>query len=88
MDAVQINRAADLLLRARHERQAMAALPDTCRPRDEAEAYQVQDRFVDRLLADHGAKDGSGIIGYKAGCTNVTAQRQLGLSSPFAGPLL
>ncbi len=88
MDAVQINRAADLLLQARLEHQAMAALPDACRPRDEAEAYQVQDRFVDRLLADHGATNGGGIIGYKAGCTNITAQRQLGLSSPFAGPLL
>ena len=88
MDAVQINRAADLLMRARRDRRAMAALPDDCRPRDEAEAYQVQARFVDRLLADHGAKDGRGIIGYKAGCTNVTAQQQLGLNSPFAGPLL
>ncbi len=84
MDAVQINRAADLLMQARHDRRAMAALPDDCRPRDEAEAYQVQDRFVDRLLSHHGG----GIIGYKAGCTNVTAQQQLGLNSPFAGPLL
>jgi 2-keto-4-pentenoate hydratase len=88
MDAVQINRAADLLMGARLERRRMAALPDDCRPRDEAEAYQVQDRFVDRLLSEHGAGDGSSIIGYKAGCTNVTAQQQLGLSSPFAGPLL
>ena len=84
MDAVQINRAADLLLRARLDRRRMAALPGDCCPRDEAEAYQVQDRFVDRLLTQHGG----GIIGYKAGCTNVTAQRQLGLNSPFAGPLL
>ena len=84
MDAVQINRAADLLLQARLDRRRMAALPDDCRPCDEAEAYQVQDRFVDRLLTQHGG----GIIGYKAGCTNVTAQRQLGLNSPFAGPLL
>ncbi|MDP6831030.1 MAG: fumarylacetoacetate hydrolase family protein [Alphaproteobacteria bacterium] len=84
MDAVQCNRAADLLMQARLDHRRMAALPDDCRPIDEAEAYQVQDRYVDRMLAQHG----DGIIGYKAGCTNVTAQQQLGLSSPFAGALL
>ena len=88
MDAVQCNRAADLLMRARLDRQRLAALPDDCRPGDEAEAYQVQDRYVDRMLAHYGSGGGGGIIGYKTGCTNVTAQQQLGLNSPFAGPLL
>ncbi len=84
MDAPQLDRAADLLLRARLDRQRMAALPHDCRPMDEATAYSIQDRYVDRMLAHYGGS----IVGYKAGCTNVTAQRQLGLSSPFAGPLL
>ena len=78
------DRAAELLLEAQCEHRRMAALPDDCRPRDEAEAYAVQDQFVDLMMAHYGG----GIVGYKAGCTNVTAQRQLGLSSPFAGPLL
>ena len=84
MEAPQLDQAARLLLRARLDRQRIAALPDECRPRDEAQGYLIQDRFVDAMLA-HGGGD---IIGYKAGCTNVTAQRQLGLSAPFAGPLL
>ena len=84
MDAAQIDQAAELLLQARRDRQRMAALPTECRPQDEAAAYQIQDRYVARMLAHYGGD----IIGYKAGCTNVTAQRQLGLSSPFGGPLM
>jgi len=84
METRQLDQAALLLLRARLDRQRMAALPDDCRPRDEAEAYLIQDRFVDGMLAHYGGD----VIGYKAGCTNVTAQQQLGLSSPFGGPLL
>ena len=84
MDSAQLDQAAELLMKARLDRRRMAALPDACRPQDEAAAYSIQDRYVDRMLAHYGG----GIIGYKAGCTNVTAQRQLGLSSPFAGPLM
>jgi 2-oxo-3-hexenedioate decarboxylase/2-keto-4-pentenoate hydratase len=84
MQSPQLDQAALLLMRARLDRQRIAALPDHCRPSDEAQAYLIQDRYVDRMLAHYGG----GIIGYKAGCTNVTAQRQLGLTSPFAGPLL
>ncbi|MFP6747352.1 MAG: fumarylacetoacetate hydrolase family protein [Alphaproteobacteria bacterium] len=84
MDDGQTERAAALLLRAWRDHERIAALPDDCRPGDEAAAYAVQDRFVAGMMAEKGG----GIIGYKAGCTNVTAQRQLGLSSPFAGPLL
>ncbi|MBT7760501.1 MAG: hypothetical protein HN732_24435 [Rhodospirillaceae bacterium] len=84
MEAAQLEQAAGLLLQARRDRQRMAALPDECRPRNEDEAYLIQDRFVDGMLAHYGGD----ITGYKAGCTNVTAQQQLGLSSPFGGPLL
>lgn len=84
MQDAQLDRAAGLLLQARLERRRMAALPDDCRPDNEADAYLIQDRYVQRMLAHYGG----GIIGYKAGCTNVTAQRQLGLSSPFCGPLM
>ncbi len=84
MDDKQKIWAAGLLLRALRDRTRMDALPEIYRPRDEAEAYEIQDRFVAGMLAELGGE----IVGYKAGCTNVTAQRQLGLSSPFAGPLL
>ena len=83
MDGAQHDRAAALLMEARRGHRAIAALPDDCRPDNEADAYAIQDRYVALMLAAHGGH----VIGYKAGCTNVTAQRQLGLSSPFAGPL-
>jgi 2-keto-4-pentenoate hydratase len=82
MDGAQQDRAAALLMEARRGSR-LAALPDDCRPDNEADAYGIQDRYVALMLAEHGGH----IVGYKAGCTNVTAQRQLGLSSPFAGPL-
>ncbi|MDA1100236.1 MAG: fumarylacetoacetate hydrolase family protein [Proteobacteria bacterium] len=84
MDGPRLNQAAGLLLQARLDRRRLAALPDACRPMDEADAYLIQDRYVDSMLAHYGGD----IVGYKAGCTNLTAQQQLGLSSPFAGPLL
>ncbi len=84
MDTAQQEQAAGLLLQARTERQRLAALPDACRPVNEAQAYDVQDQFVSTMLDYYGGA----IAGYKAGCTNVTAQRQLGLSAPFAGALL
>jgi 2-keto-4-pentenoate hydratase len=83
MDDAQQDRAAALLMEAQRGHRAMAALPDDCRPDNEADAYGIQDRYVALMLAAHGGH----IAGYKAGCTNATAQRQLGLSSPFAGPL-
>ncbi len=84
LNTAQFDQAAGLLLKARLDRQRIEALPDDCRPRDEAAAYQIQDRYVARMLMHYGGD----IIGYKAGCTNATAQRQLGLTSPFGGPLM
>ena len=54
-------------------------LPENCRPDDQNDAYLVQDQFVAAMLYEYGGD----IVGYKAGCTNVTAQEQLGLSSNF-----
>jgi len=44
----------------------------------------VQDGLIDRLIAHYGGS----VIGSKIACTNVTAQRQLSVDSPFAGRLL
>ncbi|MBC8238907.1 MAG: fumarylacetoacetate hydrolase family protein [Alphaproteobacteria bacterium] len=84
MDAKQIDQAAELLLQARLDRQRITALPSACRPKDQAEAYQIQDRSVDRMLAHYGGD----IIGYKIGCTSVMAQKLLGSASPIAGTLI
>ena len=69
---------------ARQDRRRLSCLPGNCCPDDENEAYLVQDQFISAMLYEYGGD----IVGYKAGCTNVTAQKQLGLSSPFSGSLL
>jgi len=84
MTAKKIDQAVELLLQARLEDQRIAALPNACRPKDEAEAYLVQDRSVDRMLAHCGGD----FIGYKIGRTSVMAQKHLGSSSPIAGTLM
>ena len=75
MTAKKIDQAVELLLQARLEDQRIAALPNACRPKDEAEAYLVQDRSVDRMLAHCGGD----FIGYKIGHTSVMAQKTFGL---------
>jgi 2-oxo-3-hexenedioate decarboxylase/2-keto-4-pentenoate hydratase len=75
--------AAALLAHARRRRERFDRLPDSCRPRDEAEAYLVQDRLHARLQAEQP----SGLIGRKIGCTTEVMQRYLGIDSPCAGGL-
>jgi len=84
MDARQIDQAEELLLKARLDHQRIAALPNACRPKDEAEAYLIQDRSVDQMLAHYGGD----ITGYKIGCTSVMAQKLLGSSSSVVGTLM
>jgi len=85
MDDATVARAAAALLAARARMTPLAALPADCRPDNEVDAYRIQAAYVDRLLAV--APDGRR-VGFKAGCTNETAQVQLGLSAPFRGMLL
>jgi len=79
-----VNHSAELLAQARINHQRLPELPAAIRPKTPAEAYDVQDGLVDRLLAHYGGRT----IGYKIACTNVTAQRQLNVDAPFAGRLL
>ena len=76
--------ASDLLAQARITHKRLPELPAAIRPRTAAEAYDVQDGLVDRLLAHYRGS----VIGYKIACTNVTAQRQLNVDAPFFGRLL
>jgi 2-keto-4-pentenoate hydratase len=76
--------AAGLLLAARRERRQCPALPEDCRPRDLDAAYAVQARHVAGLVTEYRARP----IGYKVGCTNKTAQAQLGIEAPFSGVML
>lgn len=54
-------------------------LPEDERPADLDQAYAVQAALVEAL--------GLPIVGWKIGCSSKEAQRILGASGPFAGPL-
>ncbi len=72
--------AVDLLLAARRERRQMAALPEGARPRDMAEAYDLQDRLIARL--------GDDVVGWKLGVGSAKLKRQSGLGRSIAGRIL
>jgi 2-keto-4-pentenoate hydratase len=54
-----IESAARLLLEARRQSRPLAALPEPCRPADEADAYAIQDAVARQLGAIRGWKVGA-----------------------------
>ena len=76
--------AARLLARARIGHKRLPALSDATRPKTTKEAYDCQGAVVAETLLHYGGR----LAGYKVACTNVTAQRQLGVDGPFFGRLL
>ncbi len=83
MDRDAIEEAARLLARARMERRPLEALPEACRPGNEAEAYAVQARL-------HVAQEAAGLgarVGWKIGCTTPVMQSYMGIDHPCAGGL-
>jgi len=88
MNQDAIEEAARLLARARLEHVPLDALPEACRPGDEAAAYAVQ-------ACLHGIQEAAGLgarIGWKIGCTTPVMQGYMGIDHPcagglFAGPL-
>ena len=80
MDEAGIERAAEVLLRARNERVRLDALPEGARPETAEEAYRIQDAVFERL--------GEPAAGWKIGATSEFAQSMLGWREPFAGRVL
>lgn len=73
--------AAKTLALARLEGARLPGLPEDVRPRDEAEAYRVQDA-LHAILAAGGL---GALAGHKIGCTTAVMQRFLGIDHPCAG---
>lgn len=79
----RISAAARQIADARLQRRRFGGLDEWCRPRDEDEAYAVQ-QDLHRLLSDagHGC-----ITGRKIGCTTPVMQKYLGIPNPCAGAI-
>jgi 2-oxo-3-hexenedioate decarboxylase/2-keto-4-pentenoate hydratase len=83
MDADALDRAAVMIAATRAGVGRLAPLPAGLAPRDEAEAYAIQDRL--RLhLAGRGL---GGLAGFKIGCTTQVMQKYLGIDHPCAGAM-
>lgn len=76
--------AARLLTQARITHKRLPNLPDEARPLTAEEAYECQSGVVEGTLLHYGGQ----LAGYKVACTNVIAQQQLSVDSPFFGRLL
>jgi len=72
--------AAQILYQARRPGEALTALPAEALPNDLADAYVAQAQLVELLSNETGPT-----IGYKVGCTNITARQMLKLDFPFSG---
>lgn len=81
MEQDAIEEAARLLARARAERAPLEALPEACRPGDEAAAYAVQAQL-------HRLQQAAGLgsrVGWKIGCTTPVMQSYMGIDHPCYG---
>ena len=74
---------AERLYAARRDRQPIPPLSEESPELTPADAYAIQGRFVERLLADGGR-----VVGYKLGLTSRPMQEMLGVDEPDYGPVL
>ena len=73
-------RAAATIIAARRHKRRMPQIDHKHQPESLIEAYAVQDQVVKYI--------GGEAEGWKIGCTNVVAQKQLGVDEPFRGRVL
>ncbi len=76
----QIDSAARLLVEARQSVSVIDCIPEQIRPTSLADAYAVQDRFIELL--------GEPTRGWFGACTNQTIQQLLELDEPYYAYLL
>ncbi len=81
-DEDRIARAARRILEEHRDRLPMAPLPEDARPRDIAEAYVAQDRFLDLCAAE-----GHQVGGWKIALTTPVMQEMMGIDRPCEGAI-
>ena len=72
MEKKYIIKASNILLENRLNRNSIESFPENCIPKNENEAYEIQDELLKLYL---NLSDNE-IIGKKVGCTNHEAQKQ------------
>lgn len=79
IDRERVERAVAALIGAESKHEALPGLPHDARPTNLAEAYAIQDRFVEFLGRP---------VGYKIAYINPAVQKRLGIPSPMFGRLI
>ena len=82
MDIAKINKAAEILYNSRINLKRIKKLPEDCVPQSYKEAYDIQEKLVNKYLI---ADKNNLLIGKKIGCTNKAAQIQLNINESFFG---
>jgi len=80
MEQSKIIKAASILYNSRIKCERIDNLPKNLRPKNKFQAYLIQESLVKKYL-----KNKNSLIGYKIGCTNKEAQKQINVSEPFYG---
>ena len=76
MEDSQAQEAARLLYGAWRDKALIYELPETCRPQNTADGYQIQEVLVGLHGGSHA--------GYKIGATNKVAQKMFNVDAPFS----
>ena len=82
MDIYKINKAAEILYNSRINLKRIKKLPEECVPQSLKEAYDIQDKLVNKYLT---VDKSNSLIGKKIGYTNKAAQAQLNINDSFFG---
>ena len=83
MEDIAAQRAAERLLAEHKANVAFKSLGPPDGPKTILDAYDIQDRYVALLAAEHG-----GSVGYKVGLTSAPMQAFCGIDHPIAGVVL
>ena len=79
MTREELRQGASRIVEARRAVQKLAGLPDACRPRTLAEAYEMQ-----RVATEQW---GDEVVGWKVGATSAEIQKLFGMAEPAYGPV-
>ena len=83
MQDLAARRAAEALLAAHKANVQFTALGPPDKPATISDAYDIQERYVALLRAEHG-----NAVGYKVGLTSAAMQKFCGIDHPIAGVVL